>query len=63
MPRTKPKIKEAIIKNLEDLNRLANSTEVCDHILSNKHYKFDGKIPSSTVFAQLGDFIRKGDSL
>jgi len=54
------KIKEAIIKSLEDLDKLANSTEICDHILVNKYYEFAGKTPASTVSAQLGDFIRNG---
>lgn len=55
-------IKEAIIKSLEDLNRLANSNEICNHILSNKYYEFAGKTPAATVSAQLGDFIRNGDT-
>jgi hypothetical protein len=55
-------IKEAIIKSLEDLNKLANSVEICDHILANKYYEFAGKTPSATVSAQLGDFIRNGDT-
>lgn len=55
-------IKEAIIKSLEDLDRLANSIEICDHILANNYYEFAGKTPPATVSAQLGDFIRNGDS-
>lgn len=55
-------IKEAIIKSLEDLNKLASSPEICDHILNNKYYEFAGKTPSMTISSQLGDFIRKGDS-
>jgi len=55
-------IKEAILKSLEDMNNLANSTEVCEHILLNKYYEFSGKTPHSTVSAQLGAFIRNGDS-
>lgn len=55
-------IKEAIIKSLEDLDRLANSIEICDHILANNYYEFSGKTPPATVSAQLGDFIRNGDT-
>ena len=55
-------IKEAIIKSLEDLNKLANSIEICEYILTNKYYEFSGKTPPATVSAQLGDFIRNGDS-
>lgn len=55
-------IKEAILKSLEDLNTLANSIEICNHILKNKYYEFAGKTPASTVSAQLGDYIRNGDT-
>lgn len=55
-------IKEAILKSLEDLNKLANSMEICDHILAMKYCEFAGKTPASTVSAQLGDFIRNGDT-
>lgn len=56
------KIKEAIIKSLEDLDKLANSNEICEHILTNNYSEFSGKTPHSTVSAQLGDFIRNGDT-
>jgi len=55
-------VKEAILKSLDDLNRLANSIEICDHILEKKYCEFTGKTPTSTVSAQLGDLIRNGDS-
>ena len=55
-------IKEAIIKSLEDLAKLANSNEICDHIIEKKYTEFSGRTPHSTVSAQLGDFIRNGDS-
>jgi hypothetical protein len=55
-------IKEAIIKSLEDFNRLVNSIEICEHILQKKYSEFGGKTPHATVSAQLGDFIRNGDS-
>ncbi len=55
-------IKEAILKSLENFNTLANSIEICNHILENKYYEFAGKTPASTVSAQLGDYIRNGDT-
>jgi hypothetical protein len=55
-------IKEAIIKSLKDLNKLANSNEICDYILGHNYYEFSGKTPPATVSAQLGDFIRNGDT-
>ena len=55
-------IKEAILKSLDNLNKLSNSTEICNHILNNRYYEFAGKTPASTVSAQLGDFIRNGDT-
>lgn len=56
------KIKEAILKSLEDIKGLSNSTEICNHILEKKYYEFAGKTPASTVSAQLGEFIRNGDT-
>ena len=55
-------IKEAILKSLEDLNKLVNSSDICDHILKMKYYEFSGRTPSATVSAQLGEFIRNGDT-
>lgn len=55
-------IKEAILKSLEDLNALGSSVDICNHILENKYYEFTGKTPASTVSAQVGDFIRNGDT-
>lgn len=55
-------IKEAIIKSLDELGKLANSIEICDYILANGYYEFGGKTPAATISAQLGDFIRNGDT-
>ncbi|MBL7977551.1 MAG: hypothetical protein JNN12_04360 [Bacteroidetes Order II. Incertae sedis bacterium] len=55
-------IKEAIIKSLYDFGTLANSIEICDHILAKRYYEFSGKTPHATISAQLGDFIRNGDT-
>ena len=55
------KIKEAIIKSLNELKKITNSVELCDYILEKKYAEFTGKTPAMTVSAQLGEFIRKGD--
>jgi uncharacterized protein len=54
-------IKEAIIKSLDEIKSLANSVEICNHILKKNYYEFQGKTPAATVSAQLGEFIRNGD--
>lgn len=56
-------VKEAILKSLDDIVGLANSSEVNQHIIDNKYYDFkDAKTPAATVSALLGDFVRNGDS-
>jgi len=56
-------LKEAVIKSLEDLSKLTNYSEVCNHILEKKYYDFgEAKTPASTISAVLGEFIRKGDT-
>jgi hypothetical protein len=55
-------VKEAILKSLEDLNRVASYLDVYNNILKNKYCEFKGETPSATVSALLGDFIRNGDS-
>lgn len=56
-------IKEAILKSLEDLNKVTNYLEVYNHIVAQKYYDFGaGKTPASTISAALGEFIRKGDT-
>jgi hypothetical protein len=55
-------VKEAILKSLEDIASPSNSTDVCNYILDKKYCDFSGKTPSGTVSAQLGDFIRNGDT-
>ena len=57
------KIKEAILKSLEDIGELTNYNDVTNHIITHKYYDFkDAKTPSATVSALLGDFIRLGDT-
>ncbi|WDF46366.1 HTH domain-containing protein [Chryseobacterium sp. KACC 21268] len=56
-------IKEAILKSLEDLKVPVNNNEVLNHITSKTYYQFlKGKTPGATISAQLGEFIRNGDS-
>lgn len=56
-------VKEAILKSLEDIAGLSNSTEICNYILENKYYDFGTTIqPSATISATLGNFIRNGDT-
>src|SRR4051812_9823759 len=56
-------LKEAVLKSLDDLNKVTNYLAVFEHIVANNYYDFGvAKTPSSTVSAILGDFIRNGDS-
>jgi hypothetical protein len=56
-------VKEAILKSLDEIGGLTNSNDVTSYIISKKYYDFkDTKIPSATVSAQLGDFLRLGDT-
>ena len=56
-------IKEAILKSLDDLKRVATHTEIYEQIIKQTYYEFKtGKTPKATISAQLGDFIRKGDN-
>lgn len=57
------KLKEAVIKSLDDLKGLANYLEVCNHIISKGYYDFgETKKPEMTISAQLGNFIRNSDT-
>jgi uncharacterized protein len=56
-------VKESTIKSLEDIKGLANYLEIYNHIVQQGYYNFgNAKTPAQTVSAQLGDFIRNGDS-
>ena len=56
-------IKEAVLKSLDDINKLTNYLEVYNHIIAEKYYDFGiTKRPTATVSETLGDFIRNGDS-
>ena len=56
-------VKEAILKSLEDLIVPVYNVEVLNHIIERKYYEFlKGKTPAATISAQLGDYIRSGDS-
>ena len=53
-------LKEAVLKNLEDMNDITNYLAVLSHINDKNYYNFGGaKTPGSTLSAALGDFIRK----
>ncbi len=56
--------KDAIIKSLEDMDsHIGTPKEIYDNIVRKQYDVSDkGKTPEATVHAQLGDFIRKGDS-
>ena len=55
-------IKEAILRSLEDLQKILTHNEIYEHIIDKNYYNFgDAKTPASTISALLGDFIRKND--
>ena len=52
--------KEAILKSMEDINKITNYMEIYRHIIDRNYYDFrDAKTPASTISALLGDLIRK----
>lgn len=56
-------IKESILKSLEDIQGLASSLQVYNHIVNKGYYQFtQAKTPNQTVSALMGDFIRNGDA-
>ena len=56
-------VKEAILKSLEELNKLTNYNEIYNHIVKNNYYDFGkSKTPALTISAQLTSFIQKGDN-
>lgn len=55
-------IKESILKSLEDINGLANASEIYKHIVNKGYYEFGAKNPTAIVSAMLGEFIKNGDS-
>lgn len=56
-------IKEAVLKSLNEINKLTNYNDVYNHIVENKYYDFgETKNPNLTISSALGEFIRKGDS-
>jgi hypothetical protein len=54
-------IKEAILKSLEDLRKLATHNDIYEHIIKSKYYQFNGDAPKNQVSSRLGSFIRKND--
>ncbi|MBU1667285.1 hypothetical protein KKC13_02635 [bacterium] len=56
-------IKEAILKVLDDVKKPISNSEVYEYITNKEYYIFErGKTPENTISAQLGNFIRSGDS-
>ncbi len=55
-------VKEAILKSLEELNKLTNYNEIYDHIVKNNYYDFGKSKPALTISGQLTSFIQKGDN-
>ncbi|MCK5740803.1 MAG: hypothetical protein KAH48_01185 [Chlorobi bacterium] len=55
-------IKEAIFRSLEDFGKPVNYKEIYEHITLNNYCNFKGETPTATISAQLGDFIRLGDT-
>ena len=56
-------VKEAILRSLQERKALSTHMEIYNHIIENGYYDFgDGKTPARTVSAQVGEFIRKGDT-
>jgi hypothetical protein len=56
-------IKEAILKSLDEISGVTNYMDIYNHIASKAYYDFGpAKTPATTVSAQLGDFIRSGDT-
>jgi len=57
-------IKEAILKCLDDIQTDATYSDVYKHMIKKGYYEFSkkAKTPEATISAQLGDFIRHGDS-
>lgn len=56
-------LKEVMLQSLEGVNKIANYKEVYEFIVANNLYNFGKtKSPPSTVSAELGNFIRQGDT-
>ena len=56
-------IKEAILRSLEDLKNPITHLDIYQNIIKKNYYNFvNAKTPEATISAQLGDFIRKGDT-
>lgn len=55
-------IKESILKSLEDINGLANASEIYKHIVNKGYYEFGAKKPIAIISGMLGEFIKNGDS-
>lgn len=56
-------LKEVIFKALDEVKPLTTYLDVYNHIVAKNYYNFGTqRTPASSVSAELGDFIRRGDS-
>jgi len=55
-------VKEAVLKSLEDFNRVLTYMEIYNHIIANHYFDFQGGTPTATVSATLSEFIKFGDT-
>jgi len=55
-------IKEAILRSLQEMKGLATHKDVLQFIMKHKYCDFGGSTPDATVSAELGSFIRNGDT-
>ena len=55
-------INEAILRSLQEIKGLATHIDVLEHIKKHKYCDFGGPTPQATVSAELGSFVRNGDS-
>jgi hypothetical protein len=56
-------LKEAVLKSLEEISGLCSHNDICEIIMSHDYYDFkDVKVPTQSISAELGNFIRNGDT-
>ena len=56
-------LKEVLLQSLEEIGKVVSYKEIYEFIKTNNLHDFGkGKTPASTVSAELGNFIRQGDS-
>jgi|GEM_PF-150577 len=55
-------LKEAILRTMEELAKLANSTEIGNYLINKGYWNPTGTTPLATVSACLSTFVSEGDS-